>query len=239
MQPILKQLANLWMQRVHPRLMSFIATTGFLWLAVCLLLLFGLAELAEDVLEQEAFAFDEVVLLWIRQFRNPILDQVMLTVTRLGNPSVVVPITCIGFVYLWWLRSRPVALIFALNCIGGAALSTELKIFFNKSRPELWSQLITETTYSFPSGHALGSMVLYGFLAYLLVQSFPKQMWLIYSLAVLLISAIGLSRLYLGVHWPTDVLAGYAIGWLWVSVCTALLKLELRLEEIRRRRASK
>lgn len=228
MQETLKKLARLWIHEVHPRLMSFVATAEFVWLGVCLLLLFGLANLAEEVLEQEAFAFDEAVLLWINQFTNPVLDQVMLTVTRLGDPYIVVPLTCIGFFWFWWQWRWRVAVIFGVNCLGGAVLSNGLKLFFSKSRPELWAQLITETSYSFPSGHALGSMVLYGFSAFLLAQKFAAYKRLIYGLAILLISSIGFSRIYLGVHWPTDVLAGYAIGFLWISVSIGLVQLVTR-----------
>lgn len=228
MQQFLKNLARRWMQEVHPRLISFVATAGFVWLGVCLLLLFGLANLAEEVLEQEAFAFDETVLLWINQFSNPVLDHVMLTITRLGNPNIVVPLTGIGFFWFWWQWQWRVAMIFMINCLGGAVLSNGLKLFFSKSRPQLWSQLITETSYSFPSGHALGSVVLYGFSAFLLAQRYTKQKYWIYGTAVLLIGSIGFSRLYLGVHWPTDILAGYSIGFLWISACISLFQLMTR-----------
>jgi len=231
MQETLKNLARRWMHEVNPRLMSFITTVGIVWLGVCLLLLFSLARLAEEVLEQEAFAYDENILLWINQFSSPVLDQVMLTVTRLGDPDIVVPITCIGVVWLWWRWRWRIAVIFAITCIGGAVLSTGFKLLFGKERPALWSQLITETSYSFPSGHALGSMVLYGFSAYLLVQRFQTYKWLIYGIATLLIGSIGFSRIYLGVHWPTDVVAGYSIGFLWLSVCIGLYKLETRRSE--------
>jgi len=219
------------MQEVNPRLMSFVTTVGFVWLGVCLILLFGLANLAEEVLEQETFAFDETILLWINQFSSPVLDQVMLTVTRLGDPDIVVPLTCIGVVWLWWRWRWRIAAIFAITCIGGAVLSTGFKLLFGKERPALWTQLITETSYSFPSGHALGSMVLYGFSAYLLVQRFKSYEWWIYGIATLLIASIGFSRIYLGVHWPTDVVAGYSIGFLWLSVCIGLYQLETKRSE--------
>jgi undecaprenyl-diphosphatase len=179
-------------------------------------------------LEQEAFAFDEAVLLWVNQFTSPVFDQVMLAITRLGDPDVVVPLTCIIGVLLWWKLRWRIAAIFAINCIGGAVLSYGLKLFFGKARPALWPQLITETSYSFPSGHALGSMVLYGFSSFLLARCLPKQKWLIYGVAALLIIGIGGSRIYLGVHWPTDVLAGYSIGFLWISMCISLYHLEVR-----------
>lgn len=208
--------------------MSFVTTVGVIWLGFCLILLFGLANLAEEVLEQEAFAFDETILLWVNQFSSPMLDQVMLTGTRLGDPDIVVPLTCIGVVWLWWRWRWQIAAIFAITCVGGAVLSTGLKMLFGKERPELWSQMITETSYSFPSGHALGSIVLYGALAYLLAQRFQSQKWLVYGVAALLIGSIGFSRIYLGVHWPTDVAAGYSIGFLWLSLNIGLFQLEAR-----------
>jgi len=228
MQNALKNLARLWMHEVNPRLMSFVTTVGVIWLGFCLILLFGLANLAEEVLEQEAFAFDETILLWVNQFSSPMLDQVMLTGTRLGDPDIVVPLTCIGVVWLWWRWRWQIAAIFAITCVGGAVLSTGLKMLFGKERPELWSQMITETSYSFPSGHALGSIVLYGALAYLLAQRFQSQKWLVYGVAALLIGSIGFSRIYLGVHWPTDVAAGYSIGFLWLSLNIGLFQLEAR-----------
>lgn len=227
MQKTLKQLAKAWMQHIHPWLMSFVAAVGLLWLGSCLLILLGLANLADEVLEQEAFVFDETILLWIHQFASPTLDRVMLTVTRLGNPATVVPLACIGVSWHLWRRHWSIATVFAINCMGGVVLSSGLKLLFGKPRPDLWPQIITETTYSFPSGHALGSMVLYGFWAYLLARRFPQRNTLIYAGAVLLIGGIGLSRLYLGVHWPTDVLAGYGIGFLWISGCIALLRFKL------------
>jgi membrane-associated phospholipid phosphatase len=222
----LKSLAETWMRWVHSRLMTFIAAVGVIWLTICLLLLLLLAHLSDEVLEQEALLFDETILLSIHQWSSPTLDQVMLLITQLGNPTALVPLACISISWLSWRRQWHIALLFFVTGLGGAVLSTGLKLFFGKARPQLWPQLITETTYSFPSGHALGSMVLYGLMAYLIAHQFPRRAGLIYSAAAVLIGAIGFSRLYLGVHWPTDVLAGYSIGFLWLFVCTALFRLK-------------
>jgi undecaprenyl-diphosphatase len=113
-----------------------------------------------------------------------------------------------------------------IDCLGGVILSYGLKLVFSKPRPNLWQSGIEETSFSYPSGHALGSTILYGFLAYVLATRYPQLAFLIYAGAVLLISAIGLSRLYLGVHWPTDIIAGYSIGFLWVMFCITMLKLQ-------------
>ena len=225
MQSWLRRLANFWLQRVNPQIVTLITTIGTVGLIICLAIIYILAELSEEVLEREAFAFDKAILLWIHQFANPILDKIMLNVTRLGNPSTVVAITLVTLAILWWRRYYQEAKIFLLNCLGGAVLSYGLKLAFSKPRPQLWQLLISETSYSYPSGHALGSMVLYGFLAYLLGDRFPQYAKVFYLIAAILIAAIGLSRLYLGVHWPTDIIAGYGVGFLWVTFCITMLKL--------------
>jgi membrane-associated phospholipid phosphatase len=226
MQHLFYRLATLWMEKVHPRVVSFVAFFGVLWLGVCILTIYLLAELSDEVLEQEAFALDQAILLDIYKLSNPVLDTLMLSITRLGDPQTVVPLTFAIILFLAWRRYRLEAQFFALNAFGGAVLSAVLKLAFSKARPALWPQLILEETFSYPSGHALGSMVLYGFLSYILASIYPRYAKGFYAIATLLIIAIGFSRLYLGVHWPTDVLAGYGIGFLWVSVCIALLRLQ-------------
>lgn len=226
MQPWLRKLANFWLHKVNPQIVSLIATIGTLGLLLCLAIIYVLAQLSEEVLEREAFGFDKTILLWIHQFANPALDTIMLNVTRLGNPSTVVFITLVALGILWGRRYRQEAKIFLLNCLGGAILSYGLKLAFSKPRPQLWKSLIAEQSYSYPSGHALGSIVLYGFLAYLLGTHYPKYTRVFYSIAAILIVSIGLSRLYLGVHWPTDVIAGYGVGFLWITFCITMLKLQ-------------
>ncbi|MBR8840128.1 MAG: phosphatase PAP2 family protein [Stigonema ocellatum SAG 48.90 = DSM 106950] len=223
---MLKKISRFWLRRVNPRLASLIATIGVVGLAICLIILFVLAKLAGEVLEGEAFAFDTSFLLWLHQFANPNLDNVMLTITHLGDPNIVVIVVGVTLGTLWWRHYREEAKIFVLACLGALILNTGLKLAFGKVRPQLWHQLISETSFSFPSGHALGSLVLYGFLAYALAIHYPKQAKFIYSFAVVLIAAIGVSRLYLGVHWPTDIIAGYGVGCLWLMMCITMLKLQ-------------
>ncbi|MEH2392139.1 MAG: phosphatase PAP2 family protein [Nostoc sp.] len=223
---MLRQISNFWLRRIHPHLAPLIATISILGLASCLLILFVLAKLAEEVLERDAFTFDTTFLLWLHQFANPNLDNLMLFITNLGNPSTVVIVADVTVLFLWWRRYQEEAKVFVLTCLGGVILNTALKLFFSKPRPELWHQLISETSFSFPSGHALGSMVLYGFIAYELATPYPQFAKVIYSLTVILIAAIGISRLYLGVHWPTDIIAGYGVGFLWLMICITMLKLQ-------------
>ncbi len=230
---MIRKVAFLWLHHVHPRLTTLISTIGTIGLIICLLILFVLAKLFEEVLEREAFAFDTSTLLWLHKRTNPSLDSVMLTITHFGDPSVVLFIVIVSLVILW-LHNRQEAQIFALACLGAFILNTGLKLCFTKPRPHLWNPLISETSFSFPSGHALGSLVLYGFLAYLLATHYPKYAKIFYSLAVVVIAAIGISRLYLGVHWPTDIIAGYGVGFLWLMLCIVMLKLHKTKKSHRR-----
>ncbi|PZO15114.1 MAG: phosphatase PAP2 family protein [Leptolyngbya foveolarum] len=228
MQSLLSSLAHGWKQKAYPTLSSFIAFFGVAWLGVCIATVYILAELSDEVLEQEAFALDETILLHIRRFANPLLDKVMVFITNIGDPHTVVPLTVIAFVFLLVNRQRLAATFFAINAAGGVALSYFLKLAFSKPRPQLWNSAIEEVTYSYPSGHALGSMVIYGFLSYVLAKMYPRYSAAIYTFAVLMIVSIGFSRLYLGVHWPTDILGGYGIGFLWITACISLLRLRQR-----------
>jgi len=184
----------------------------------------ALLGLSVSVLLERTFAIDPAILNAVSQLHTPQTERVMLFFTWLGNPQWTVPLAIVVFVSLWLGKHQKQATIFMLNCFGGAVLSTCLKIFFGKVRPALWESPIVETTFSYPSGHALGSVVLYGFLAYLLAIRLPGHRGVIYVGAIALCLAIGFSRLYLGVHWPTDLIGGYIIGFLWTSICVGLLQ---------------
>jgi undecaprenyl-diphosphatase len=218
-------LLTFWQQKINPHISSLIATISVGGLALCLFILFVVAKLSDEVLEKEFFTFDKSFLLWLHQFANPTLDLIMLKITQLGNPSFVIILVVITLGLLYWKHCYQEAKIFLLASLGALILTTQMKLFFSKPRPQLWTHLIKETSFSFPSGHAIGSVVLYGLIAYLLSNYYPKFSGLIYFFAVMTIILIGLSRLYLGVHWPTDIIAGYGVGFLWLMFCITLFKL--------------
>jgi len=221
-----QKIVNFWLHHVHLPLTTLIATIGIVGIVSCLFILFIVAELASEVIEKEAFVFDTSFLLWLHQFANPTLDNLMLFITNLGNPNIVAILASVTFLILLWRRYLQEAPFFGISCLGSLLLYSQLKLFFAKSRPTLWEQLISVKTFSFPSGHALCSLVLYGFIAYLLASHYPNLSKIIYPLAVILIAMIGISRLYLGVHWPTDIIAGYGVGYLWLMICITMLKLQ-------------
>ena len=206
-----------WTRASFP--LSFVILLGCLGL----LALFGW--LSQEVLEKEAFGFDTTILLWLHQHSNSSIDGLMLTITKLGNPEFVVVLVTISFSLLLWYKRVWAAQILFLTCLGGLILNQGLKLVFAKPRPQLWTPLIVEHSYSFPSGHALGSSALYGFLAVLLASQYPRYRLGIYSIAVVIVGSIGLSRLFLGVHYPTDIIAGYAVGLLWLIACVGILQM--------------
>ena len=226
MQTILQKLVKFWQVKIHSRIAFLITTVGTVGLISCLIIIYVVAQISDEVLDKEAFVFDKTILLWIHSFANPTLDVVMRSITRLNDPSTVVAIAIIVLGILLWRRYYSEAQIFIIDCLGGVVLSYGLKSVFGKARPALWESAIKDPSFSYPSGHALGSTVLYGFLAYLIATRYPQFSLLVYTVAVCLIGAIGLSRLYLGVHWPTDIIGGYGIGFLWLTFCITMLKLK-------------
>ena len=189
------------------------------WLIGYLLILSIVAWLCTEVWEKEAFSLDRSLLLWIHQFANPQLDGAMLFITALGDPPMVITVFISTVVWLGMKRRYSDGIRFLIICAGGILINQVMKLFFAKPRPELWTRLINEHSFSFPSGHAVGSMVVYGFIAYILAKELPVYRRYIYAAASILIIAIGFSRLYLGVHYPTDIIAGYGVGILWLITC--------------------
>lgn len=189
----------------------------------CLCLLALLGWLSQEVLERESFSFDTTILWWLHRHSNATIDAVMTHITTLGNPEFVVPLVVISLGLLIWSRRFWTAQILCLTCLGALILNQGLKLVFAKPRPQLWTPLVVEHSYSFPSGHALGSAVLYGFLAVLLARQYPRHRIAIYAIVLTIVMAIGLSRLILGVHYPTDIIAGYAVGILWLITCVKIL----------------
>ena len=189
---------------------------------------FGILELAEEISEGETRAFDTAILL---AFRNPAdhadpigpwwLEVLMKDFTSLGGTAVLTLITIGVLGYLLIMRKYKVAL-FVLAAIGGGTLvSTLLKLGFDRPRPDLVAHAVDVRSASFPSGHALMSAVTYLTLGALLARLQPKRRLKLYILAIALTLTIiiGVSRVYLGVHWPTDVLAGWCIGSAWALAC--------------------
>lgn len=171
-----------------------------------------------------AYNLDEAILLSIQKLHTPLLDRLMVGITYMAY-SVVILISSLALAIspLYYNR-RWEATIAGVAGVGAIFLNCWMKVLFGRARPALWKHIINVGQHSFPSGHAMVSIVIYGFTGYILALQFPQWRFQIYALTVVLIAAIGLSRLYLGVHWLTDVTAGYAVGLVWLIAC--ILSLE-------------
>jgi undecaprenyl-diphosphatase len=176
------------------------------------------AWLSEEVFEGELQRFDMAVRMKVHEFFSPQMTTFMKAMTFMGSigflSSLFVLITAI-----WLLRKkyRPAAWL-AIAVGGSVLLDVSLKLSFHRARPIPFVGMVP-MTYSFPSGHALSSFCFYGVLAGLLCARIgsPALRTLIWSVSALLVLAIGISRIYLGVHYPTDVMAGYMAAAAWVS----------------------
>ncbi len=184
--------------------------------------------LGSEVGEGETRRFDSRILLALRQpgdLAQPVgphwLQSAMLDLTALGGGTVLALVTLMAIGSLLALRKRAEALFIAVAVGGGGALSALLKMGYARPRPELVAHLVEVTSSSFPSGHAMNSAITYLTLGVLLARAVPDRLLKIYVLwvGVLLTLIVGISRVYLGVHWPTDVLAGWAIGSAWAGAC--------------------
>lgn len=180
------------------------------------------AAVAEEVVEGETRAFDVAVLRWMERRHTPTLDVWALEVTSLGSGLVVGMTIAVASVFLWVTRHRYSVALLWVALLGSGLISRTLKSIFDRPRPDVfpWGAPYADHG-SFPSGHATTSMVAYLTLAYLVARLAETRRLRLFTLAVaaVLILLIGLSRLYLGVHYPSDVIAGYAVGFAWATFC--------------------
>ncbi|MBA1142855.1 phosphatase PAP2 family protein [Mesorhizobium neociceri] len=190
--------------------------------------LWGFEELMEVARDTTPHAFDTEILLAFRQTGHPDvpvgplwLEGAMRDITSLGSSAVLTLIVTAVIVYLLLIRKAGTALFVLAAVAGGQLLSTLLKAGIDRPRPDLVSHLVTETSLSFPSGHAMVSAVTYLTLGSLAARFLPGRTTKIFvlCLAVLTTLLVGVSRVYLGVHWPSDVLAGWCAGFAWAMLC--------------------
>ncbi|MCV3206690.1 phosphatase PAP2 family protein [Mesorhizobium sp. YC-39] len=202
-----------------PVLLAGVIIAGGLW---------GFEELMEVARATTPHAFDTEILLAFRKAGQPDspigppwLEGAMRDITSLGSSSVLVLITAAVIVYLLLIRQPGTALFIFVAVAGGQVLSSLLKVGVDRPRPELVSHLVNETSLSFPSGHAMLSAVTYLTLGSLAARFLPDRTTKIFvlALAVLTTVLVGVSRVYLGVHWPSDVLAGWCAGFAWAMLC--------------------
>ena len=215
------------------------------WLLITILtiaaLLFAFGLIAQEVIEGEPLAFDRIVLLAFRDAANPSVPigpwwllEAARDITSLGSTIVLGIILFAVVGYLLLAGKRAVAWMMLGAVLGGVALNNSLKFAFARPRPDFVAPAVQVFTASFPSGHATLSAITYLTLGAVLARTHPSVRIRIYfmSLAAFVTVLVGLSRVYLGVHYPTDVLAGWCIGVAWAMGWWALMTWLQRRDEL-------
>jgi undecaprenyl-diphosphatase len=210
---------------VEPRMLAaLLVIAGCVW---------AFAELADEIDEGETESFDSRVLMALRSPADPAdplgpgwIEEFGRDVTAFGGLGVLLFLTVASAGYLWLSGRRRSMLLLLVSVVGGQVLSTFFKLGFDRPRPELVPHGAVVYTASFPSGHAMMAAVTYLTLGAMLARVQPTRALKVYvlALAVTVAVAVGISRVYLGVHWPTDVLAGWTAGAAWALACWAVAR---------------
>lgn len=179
-------------------------------------------KLAGEVIEKDPLPFDDAVLQWLHSYASPALDTFFITLTTLGGiVGVIVFTTVLLGVYIAQHRRRDAVFLF-MSVAGSTAANIVLKAAFHRDRPSLWHQAVVEQSFSFPSGHAMASAALV--VCLILLYWNTAKRWLVLGVGALFVILIGISRLYLGVHYPSDILGGWLVSSMWVTVCFIIVK---------------
>jgi undecaprenyl-diphosphatase len=224
---------------LHHRIRTWLSRVGLLETAVLISLLFiaggiwAFVEVADEVIEGESQHYDEAILRALRQPGDPSqpigptwLKAAALDFTALGSTAVI-SLVCTVTVGFLALRRKWGSVVLVLASIaGGALVSTILKQSFERARPSMVPHLAEVHSLSFPSGHSMLSAITYITLGTLLARTTSDRKIKIYYLAIAIFLAglIGLTRVYLGVHYPTDVLAGWCAGISWALLCSLVAR---------------
>ncbi|MBC7655244.1 MAG: phosphatase PAP2 family protein [Oligoflexus sp.] len=181
----------------------------------------------------EMMNFDEFITNHIIFYRSPHLNIIMKYITFVGDIFGYIILCVIFGLFFYFKKNWRVSLQITLVLVLASGINVFLKNFISRPRP-LINRIMYANFYSFPSGHAMSAIVFYGFISYLSLLLLNKtwQKGLIITFCILMIFAIGISRIYLGVHYPSDILAGYLAGMAWLMFCLVVLNI-LTLRKIR------
>jgi undecaprenyl-diphosphatase len=208
---------------------SLAGTLGIFLLTGLIVAVIGTAlfvTLASRVRSGSTQAFDDSVIRWLSAHRTSGLDAAMVEVTALGTGIVVMMIVAVAALFLGLTQHKYSAMLLLASTFGGLVLNEVLKHGFNRPRPTIIVPAVHAVSSSFPSGHAMSAAIVYTTVGYLAARLHKRKWarWLVMTPALIVIALISFSRLYLGVHYPSDVLAGLVIGFAWAGFCMATLE---------------
>jgi undecaprenyl-diphosphatase len=226
----IRQATNSLMQALGwLRRQNALALGGF---SAAALLILGFLHIADEVMEGETHGIDKAIMLALRMpgdHANPIgpkwVETTMIELTSFGDNAVLIVVVLSVSIYLWLAGQRLLAGLALGAATGGTILSIFLKSFFDRPRPDFVAHIVYVSSASFPSGHAMLSAVVYLTLGGMMAAAQKSQALkaFVIGLALALTLTVGFTRVYLGVHYPTDVLAGWALGAAWALACMMLV----------------
>jgi undecaprenyl-diphosphatase len=201
-----------------PRKRKLFAVLLLIGLVASGTMMLSLAEVHEHLGGRHMEHWDERIQDHVHGDATPRMTRLMFALTRIGSPKTLTPAIPVFTALLWWRRFRHAAWVWLIATGGAALLVAMLKLHFHRIRPDLPWALVHEPSFSFPSGHSVFAVVVYGTLIYLGMRHLAR-VWeriVVVVAAGALIFGIGFSRIYLGAHYPSDVAAGYFVGAVWL-----------------------
>lgn len=218
--PTIRQFLSKLLTRDEIRSLIFLEVVVGIVFSYASLILFQF--ITSDVLQNETIFTDNLIANFIISYRVPWLTNIMRAFSLLGNEFIIFGSIAV-IIFLTLKKHHRETFIFSILLLMGASLTTLLKLLYRVPRP-FFLALVKENSYSYPSGHALNSILFYGTISFFIFHFTRNKMTsaLISTLSVLLIILIGISRIYLGVHHPSDVAAGFVVGF-WLLVTTILI----------------
>lgn len=201
---------------LHPR--AYLGIHGVVGLALAAACGWAFFAIADEFPEKGAFArLDTFVTTWLQVHGTETGESIFVGISYLGAQALIA-LLAITAIVLVARRDWRHLFVLAATCGGGAALNAMLKAIFHRARPTYATEF-QAMSWSFPSGHAMDSLIVYGLFAYWLSRRWPARRVPLFAASALLVGGIGFARIYLGVHYLSDVIAGYSAGFVWLAVC--------------------
>ena len=239
MTPLAERTPPLWRRsitRLDPR--AYLTIHIVIGLVVCLLTAWLFAALLDSVREHDVLVHrDQALADWFHINGTPLGYRINVIISLIGSPPAMAALFCAAVLYLWRFKQRTLVVAWLLSYIGGTILDGVMKEVIRRPRPEYATRFLHINSWSFPSGHSMGSLIGFAMLAYTIIRVVPiKNVTAqsgIWVAAAIMVALVGYSRIYLSVHYLSDVLAGYTLGLLWLAVCFTGLQLVSRRAELR------
>ncbi|WP_138420516.1 phosphatase PAP2 family protein [Aquibacillus sediminis] len=206
--------------------LSIPLTALVIGLAIISFFTYLFVEIGEDFLATEIVTFDNTIINYLKTIETDRLDQIMIIITELGSVWFLTTMSLFVILLLWFRAKDKWGIVtFIIAVASGGILTKVLKNYYDRGRPSINPE-IDAVGFSFPSGHSMGSLIFFGFVIYLVARSKRSTLikWSFAFFATVLTFLIGISRAYLGAHYPSDVLAGFLAGAVWLTLCILALE---------------